>query len=94
MLEEQEKQSAKGNKTLSRSAFRNGQVFNIRIQPSATSADITENLSYLVSICKIYMKMRRFCVSCYIGKDNRPTSAAGTCLAVPAADKFDRQGCI
>ena len=58
MLEEQEKQSAKGKKALSRSAFRNGQVFNIRIQPSATSVDVTENLSYLVSICKIYMKMK------------------------------------
>jgi hypothetical protein len=94
MLEEQEKQSAKGKKTLVRSAFRNGQVFNIRIQPSATSMDITENLSYLVSICKIYMKMRRFCVFCFIGKDNRLTFSAGTCLAVTSADKFDRQGCI
>jgi hypothetical protein len=94
MIEEQEKSSAKGKKTLSRSAFRKGQVLNIRIELSATSRDITENLSYLVSNCKIYMKMRRFCVACHIGKDNRPALAVGTCLAVTSADKFDRQGCI
>lgn len=76
MLEEQEKQSAKGKKTLGRSAFGNGQVFNIRVQPSATSMEITENLSYLDSICKIFMKMKRFGESCFIGKDNRPTSKA------------------
>jgi len=70
MQEEQEKQSAKGKKTLVRSAFHNGQVCNIRIKPSGTFMEITENLSYLVSICKIYMKMRRFCVSCFHGKDN------------------------
>jgi hypothetical protein len=84
-------QQSKGKKTLKRSAFRDDQVFNIRILLSATSMDTNGNLSYLVSICKIYMKMMRFCVSCFIAKDNRPTLAGGICIAVFPADKFDRQ---